>query len=222
MNRKAFYSKNKRAKEIRKNLNRLSSDQQSLNMAGFTANEHLRNLGQDHEIADGVQRQMFKNLGVLADIFPEKAKLDEVDDIQGKEKNWTPDQLREIDEALEAIDKPNEVVLDLMLERAPVSIKQMKVLRRAHGGFIDKLKKEVIIGLNSGQMVMSYRQKILLSHLFNMPMRSIMGGEAQLTVDRIWQDEMSRRENLMRRGGALPDMVDVQDAAGARAAAIRG
>lgn len=222
MNKKKFYSENKKAKGIQTNLNKITSDQQTLNLAGFSANEHMRELAQDHEIGDGMQKQMFRNLGILAEIFPEKAKLDEADDMNGKYKTWTPEQLRDIKDALYAIEEPDEVVLDIMLERRPVSVRQMKVLRRAHAEFIHKLKIETLVGINSGQIHLSYRQKIMLSNLFNMPMKSIMAGEAQMTVDRIWQQEAARRQHLIQRGGALPDIVDVQDAAAARAESIRG
>lgn len=222
LTKKEFYAKNAQYRRLQSSLMKFAKDQQSMNIAGFSGNEHLRALTGDHNIGDGAQKEMFKNIGVLNSVFPEKSRLKEADDVFGKKKFWNPYQLKIIEDGLEAINNPDKVMMDLIMNRAPVSMQKIKMLRKAHSEFVKQMQVKIIGGINSGLYKLSYVQKLKLAHLFDMPIKSIMTAEAQMTVDKMWQQETMRRRNLGQRGSKLPSVVDVRDNAAARAAAIRG
>ena len=221
MNKREFESKNKQYGNIQASLHKLTENQQELNARTFTVSEHIRNLGNNGGLADRTHTEMIRKLGILASIFPEKDKPDG-DDPFGKEAKWSPEQIIDIEEGLMAFYNPDKIMQEYIMGRKPVSDTAVDVLKKAHPGFVNKMREILLNGMYSGQMKFSYTDKIKLSELFDMPLKSIMTGEAQLTVDGMWRDEVARRRNLMQRGASLPTMVDVQDNAAARAASIRG
>lgn len=221
MNKAEFESRNKYYSDVQSNLHNMVGNQQELNMRGMMTNDHFRQMGGSHTVGDRAQTELIRKLGVFASIFPPKERPDG-DDPLGKEARWSPEQLEDIADGLEAFFKPNEVLLEYVTGNKSVSDISIDVLKNAHPSLVNKIKNELLNGMYGGHMKFSYKDKIKLSELFDMPLKSIMSGEAQLTVSAIWSDQMVRRQNLMKRGMSLPSMVDVRDAAAARAASIRG
>ena len=221
MNKREFESKNKQYGDMQASLHKLTENQQELNARGFTLSENIRNLGNNSGLADRAHTEMMRKLGVLASIFPAKDKPDG-DDPFGKEAKWSPEQIIDIEDGLMAFYNPDTIMKEYMMGERPVSDVAIDVIKKAHPGFVNKMREVLLNGMYSGQMKFRYIDKIKLSELFDMPLKSIMSGEAQLTVDSMWRDEMARRQNMQARGASLPTVVDVQDNAAARAAAIRG
>ena len=222
MKKLQYLKENKQADKWRKYTNSFMESQQDMNLVGQTGSQHVRNLTGAHQIADRVQGDVFRLTGLMKEIFPDKSRPPSADDLLDKKQKYTPEQLREIKQGIEAFFNPDETILDYLFERKAVTTRQLRIINKAHKDKMSKIQKEILIGMTSGQMELSEKQKLRLTHLFNIPMKSSLTASAQIAVDAIWRQANTRRQNLMRRGMSLQKVADARHNLQAREDQIRG
>lgn len=174
-------------------------DQQQLNLAAFSKNRHLTEQ-LSGTIGNEVQFNTYRQVSLLASIFPRNDKLEEFSDVLRQNDTWSKTEVMEIEDRLKVMQNPDAIIGNVFEGREAVTSDQYRLMKEAHPEIVNSVAKQVIAGINNGEMKFPRQTMIRIGRLIDVPTDSSQTGQYQSAVNKIFSGTIKRQMNLQERG----------------------